>query len=402
MLGQPVSGASDAVAAAPTRARFIGFVSDQASAAVLHAALAPAFPKGNDLHVVNFRAALALLSTMVTPEIVLVDLSGEVQPINAMIDLAEVVEAGTMVFVIGDIRDVNFYRSVTKGMGVLEYLPKPLTKFAVETHFLNLIKAGSQALTEARGGRMIAVAGVRGGIGASTIAANLAWVIGSEMHRHTVLLDSDLHTGTAALTLNVKPTTGLRTALESPDRVDQLLIERAAQPAGERLHVLAASEALGDTLDYIAGGAGMLCQALRLRYNFVIADAGARQLPFARDLQFLAEQRVIVVDPTMLSIRNFERIAGMPHCPAQSPKPVLVLNHAGRAGGLTQDFMEQTLGLRFNAVIPDLPRVISKAAHFGEPAASVKGPFRDAILKLAKVVGGNAVAETRGQNGVAA
>ncbi len=373
-------------AALKSRAAFIGFASDDASAALLHQAFAPAFPAGNEIHVVTFRTALALLSAMTTPETVLVDLSGETQPLNAMLDLAEVVEPGTVVLAIGESCDVGFYRAVTKGMGVREYLPKPLTKERLEQHFLKWVKPAGEGPAAPRGGRLISVAGVRGGIGTSTIAANLSWVIGMEMHRHTVLLDADLTMGTAALTLNVKATSGLRTALESPERVDQLLIERSAQPAGERLHVLAAAEPLEGMAEYIAGGAAMLCQALGQRYNFVIADVGARQLPFARDLQALAQQRLIVVDPSMLAVRNFEKISQSAHG-AMLGNPVVVLNFAGRAGGLSQARLEQMMGVRFAAAIPDLPKVLSKAAHFGEPAASVKGPFREAIFAIAKAVG---------------
>jgi pilus assembly protein CpaE len=263
----------------------------------------------------------------------------------------------------------------------------------LEQHFLKWMKPGPVIAGTQRGGRLISLAGVRGGVGTTTLAANLAWVIGSEMRRHTVLLDADLYMGTAALTLNVKATSGLRTALESPERVDQLLIERSAQPAGERLHVLAAAEPLDSSTEYGAGGALMLCQALRQRYNFVIADAGARQLPFARDLQLLAEQRVIIVDPTSLAVRNFEKISQMMHGAGQLRKPTVVLNFADRAGGLGQARMEQMLGLRFDAVIPDLPRVLSKAAVFGEPAAAVKGPFRNAVFAIAKAVGANSAGE---------
>jgi pilus assembly protein CpaE len=330
---------------------------------------------------------------MTTPEVVLVDISGESQPINAILDLADVVEPGTVVLVIGESRDVGFYRAVTKGMGVREYLPKPLTRQTLEQHFLKWMKPGPVIAGTPRGGRLISLAGVRGGVGTTTIAANLAWLIGSEMRRHTVLLDADLYMGTAALTLNVKATSGLRTALESPERVDQLLIERSAQPAGERLHVLAAAEPLDSSTEYGAGGALMLCQALRQRYNFVIADAGARQLPFARDLQLLAEQRVIIVDPTLLAVRNFEKISQMMHSAGQLRKPTVVLNFADRAGGLSQARMEQMLGLRFAAVIPDLARVLSKAAVFGEPAAAVKGAFRTAIFAIAKAVGANSTGE---------
>jgi len=380
--------------AAPVRDKFIGFVKDQASAAVLHKALTAAFPQGVTFHVVDFRAALTILQGMTTPEIVLVDVSGEDQPINAMMDLAEVVEPGTAVLAIGETHNVNFYRTVTKGMGVREYLAKPLTVEAVQKNFLEVTKAELEAAAAPRGGRVVAVAGVRGGVGTSTIATNLAWMIGTEMHRHTVLVDSDLHTGTVALGLDVKHDKGLCTALETPERVDHLLIERSTQEAGERLHVLAALEGLSRDVTYHRKGAATLLQALRARYNFVVADAGSKLTPFARDLLYLAHQRVIVLDPTLVSIRNLERMLEMPTGPLQTPRTVLALNLAGGAGAVSQSYLEQQLGLRFDAVVPELPRVVPKATQYGRPAAELRGPFRTAILKLANAVGARLVEET--------
>jgi len=48
------------------------------------------------------------------------------------------------------------------------------------------------------GGRAIGITGVRGGVGATTIAVNLAWHFGVNMRRHTVLLDPDTHLGATA------------------------------------------------------------------------------------------------------------------------------------------------------------------------------------------------------------
>jgi pilus assembly protein CpaE len=371
----------------PKRAKFIGFVRDEASASILHGALSSAFPRGGQFHVVDFRASLTVLSGMTTPEIVLVDLSGEDQPINAMMDLAEVVEAGTMVLAVGENQNVNFYRTVTKGMGVREYLAKPLTAEAVKANFLSLINAEQAPAPIARGGRMISVCGARGGVGTTTVATNLAWMIGTEMHCHTVLVDSDLHTGTVALSLDVKHDKGLGIALETPERVDNLLIERSTQQAGERLHVLAALESLNREFVYNKTGAETLVKALKSRYNFVVADAGAQLTPFARDLIFVAHQRVIVLDPTLVSVRNVQRLLDMPGGPLQAPRTLLVLNMAGAVGGLSQANMEQTLGLKFDAVIPELPRIVPKAAQFGKPAAETRGPFRNGILALAQAVG---------------
>ncbi|MDD2796126.1 MAG: cellulose synthase operon protein YhjQ/BcsQ [Acidocella sp.] len=373
--------------ALPKREKFIGFAYDEASAAVLHGVLSPYLHDNNQIHVVNFRTSLAILAAMTTPEIVIIDLSGEDQPINAVMELAEVVEPGTTVLAIGETMNVNFYRTVTKGMGIKEYLPKPLNQASLEQNFLPIIRNMAQDTGNRRNGRFVMFTGTRGGTGTSTVATNLAWLIGNELHRHTALVDADLYTGTIALNLNLSANNGLGTALAVPERVDQLLLERSMQPAGDRLHVLAGQEGLGKDFDYKPGSGATLVKALHARYNFVVMDAGNRLSAFSRDLMSLAQQHVIVMDPSMISVRNLERLQALARNYPQTSRPLVVLNKAQAPGGLSQSYLEQNMGMRFDAVIPDLPRIVPKANQFGTPAASVRGPFRDAIATLAKALG---------------
>ncbi len=375
------------------RDKFIGFIRDEESANLLHETLAGYVPNTNQVHVVDFRSALAILAAMTTPEIVLVDLTGEGQPLNAIMELAEVVEPGTVVLTIGDNQNLNFYRTVTKGMGIKDYLPKPLTRSAVEQHFLPTIANMADTSASLRGGRSLAVAGTRGGVGTSTLAANLAWYVSNELHRHTLLLDGELSTGTAAMHLDIPASNGLAMALEMPERIDQLLIERSMQQASDRLHVLAGLEGFDRNINFTSEGAANLLQALRSRYNYVVADAGSRLEPFGRELLFNAQQRVIVMDPSMISIRNLGRLMTLPGGSGQSTRIFLVLNKAGAPGGLAQSYMEQTMGLRFDAVLPDLPRIVPRTTQLGNQAAALRGPFRNGIAALATALGaGNGAA----------
>ena len=372
--------------AAVKRDKFIGFARDEASANVLHDTLAGYLPNSNQVHVVDFHNALTILAAMTTPEIVLIDLSGEEQPLNAIMELAEVVEPGTVVLTIGDNQNLNFYRTITKNLGIHDYLAKPLTRAEVERNFLPIIANLTDDSRSLRGGRTLAIAGTRGGVGTSTVAANLAWFLSHEMHRHTVLLDGELSTGTVALNLDIPCTNGLAMALESPERVDQLLIERSMHEAGERLHVLASLEPLDKNLNFTPDSAANFLQAVRGRYNYVVADAGARLEPFARELLFSAQQRIIVMDPSMISIRNLSRLMTLPGGSCQSTRALLVLNKAGTPGGLAQSYMEQTMGLRFDAVIPDLPRIVPRTTQLGNQAAALRGPFRNGIAALANAL----------------
>ncbi|OYV37200.1 MAG: hypothetical protein B7Z80_13480 [Rhodospirillales bacterium 20-64-7] len=186
--------------------------------------------------------------------------------------------------VVGDIDDVNFYRHITRGMGVMEYISKPLTREAVGRHFSPLITRKTVVADAVRGGRVISVTGARGGVGATTIAGNLAWYLGVISKRHTVFVEADLHMGSGALLLGAKTGPGLRMALETPDRVDQVFMERAALPVTERLFVLSSEERLSEPLNYVPGAAQKLIDVLRVRYNFVITDVSFTPMQINHDL----------------------------------------------------------------------------------------------------------------------
>lgn len=369
------------------RDKFIGFVRDEESACLLHSVLAGHVPNSNQVHLMDFSQALTILAGMPTPEIVLVDLSDQEQPINALMDLADTVDAGTVVLAVGDVQSVNFYRIVVKHMGVREYLPKPLTADAVEQNFLPVIDNLVNEQVCQRGGQVVALCGARGGVGTSCIAANLAWYIAAELHRHTVLLDGEMNNGTLAMDMDIPPSRGLPAVLETPQRVDQLLIERCAYDAGERLHIMAGLEALTWQAPCDPAGVDTFIQAIRGRYKFMVADTGAHFTPLARQLLFNAQRRVIILDPTMISIRNVEKLRALPVGSGQNPYPVLVLNKAGVPGGLSREFIEDRLGMALAAVIPDMPRLAGRANGLGRLLARPRGPFRNSIATLALALG---------------
>lgn len=383
--------------ARPDRPAVVAFVNDAETEAALREGLADVAPTGIDLRRAGIRAAIAALSAMPSPHTLIVDVGREEHPLVALDDLAQVVEPNVRVLVIGDRQDVNFYRQLTRGLGVLDYLYKPLMPDVVARHFGPLLGGGGARggglLTQ--GGRVITVTGARGGVGATTLAANLAWYLGAESSRYTVLLDADLHRGTCALLLGAKTGSGLRTALETPARVDELFVERAAQPVQGRLHVLAGEEKLTDRPQPVPGAAGRLVAALCRRYNFVVVDVPFSGHPVHRELLDLAHQRVAVADPTLAAMRDTLRLLTLPNGPAQPRRATVALNRSGRRGALSDKQVAEALKAAPDVVIPDVPRAVEGAATLGEAAVAARGPFREGVLRLAREVGFSPRADER-------
>ena len=386
-LDYDASSGFETGAARPNRAPVMAFVTDAATEFALREGLEEVVPEKFEFRRASIRAATALLAAMPTPLTIIIDLGGEENPLAALADLSQVVEPDVRVLVVGDQDDVAFYRQVTRGLGALEYLSKPLIRDVVARQFGPLLNRQALPQDSVLGGRLVTVTGVRGGVGASTIAANLAWYLGVQARRHTVLLDSDLHRGICAMLLAAKSGSGLRTALEAPGRIDELFVERVSQPVADRLHVLAGEERLADQPGYAPGAGARLSDALRRRYNFVVADLPFTGQPLHRDLLHLAHQRVLVMMPTLASIRDTLRLLAVPNGPAQPRRAVVVLNRSNMQGGLDPRRVAEALKMQPDIIIPEVRRSVERAASLGMPVAKERGPVRTAMTALAREVG---------------
>ena len=377
--GEPLGGQRLATA------QVLAFVTDAASEAALREGLTDV-ADGFDCRRGGVSTAIQSMQKLPTPQVLIVDVSGEEQPLGALHNLSDVVEPDVIVLVIGEVDDIAFYRVVTRNLGAMEYLAKPLTRDLVNRFFSPVVRGHAPSSDGVFGGKLVTITGVRGGVGASVIAANLAWHFGVNLRRHTVLLDTDLYRGTAALMLDVDPGPGLRTTLESPGRIDTLLAERVALPAADRLHVLASQTDLTQDFVYAPGAAVTLIDTLRRRYNAIIVDLPFSASPLPRELLAEAQQRVLVLNPTLPSVRDTLRLLAL--CKSMNPaqRAVLVLNRAGTPGGLNRAQVEEALQAKIDVLIPDLPRQVNSATLLGEPAAA-NGAFRAGLLQLAHDVG---------------
>lgn len=125
--------------------------------------------------------AVKHLAKASTPKLLLVDLTGSSDPLSDLAALAEVCDEGTQVVTIGDVNDIGLYRSLV-GVGVNDYLVKPVSAETLGPA-LTRVEEKPHDQEDAQGaaqGKLIAVVGARGGVGATSVAVNCAWTIAHE------------------------------------------------------------------------------------------------------------------------------------------------------------------------------------------------------------------------------
>ncbi len=356
------------------RAPFMGFATDEVTRALLDK-VAGEHGWGGAVREGGVAEAASTLAGLATPSLLVIDLTDADDPLADMAALAEVCDAGTRVVALGTVNDVGLFRDLMAS-GVQDYLLKPVSAESLAAAMARPVAPTAVEDTGGEGtgvGKVIAVVGARGGAGASTVAVNTAWLMAHEQGLRVALVDLDLYFGTAALALDLEPGCGFREALENPDRIDGLFIERAMVRAADRLFVLGAEEDLGNRFSFDPAALDRLLETLRADFDCVVVD-----LPrFAARSQaaLLAPPAAVVVvsDPSLAGMRDTARLVAVVKATAPEAAVKVLLNRVGAAkvGELTKDDFERGAELSVDAVIPWDVKAAAASAGVGKAMAEV-------------------------------
>ncbi len=381
------SVAVDPIPSVGLRRRIVAFIDDDVSAAALQTGLEQIEQKLEIKHG-TLQNAVRFLQKDTDLTALVVDVSGIDDPVASLEALSRVCPPDVVVTVIGESTDIGFYRLLVNSMGVTEYLPKPLTRDAVQT-LLRPHLAGSEADAEAtRGGHVVAVCGAQGGAGATSIAVNLALQLADTTKATVALLDLHLQNGEAAVMLGARPGPGLRIALEDPLRADILLLERAAIEVDQRVRLIAADEAIDADLQITEAGVRHVLALLRHKFNYIVIDVPV-PLPVAmRPVISLARHVLVLLEAEVTGLRNARALRAMVMEIAKSNQMFTVLNRADRAGGLKLPMVEKGLGASPDIVIPDLGKRMTEAVNLGIPAIRRLPALRRHLAPIVREIAG--------------
>jgi pilus assembly protein CpaE len=375
----------------------VAFVSDNETAKALTTGLSVL---GRDLELRrgDIETCIRTYQTAKAPATLIVDLGNAEDPFGALDRLAAICPPDTKVFVIGTDNDIGFYRTLTRDIGVAEYVAKPLSRDLVRHLILpKLDDSCGVSAEQARGGRVITVCGARGGVGTSSIAVNLAYELTETTKGHVALVDLHINNGEIALMLGCKPGPGLRNALEGENRIDALLLERIGIELEPRLHLFASQEPWDIQANIAEGNLTALLHILRQRFNYVIVDMPMPPPAALRPVLLASRQIVTVLTPDVASVRDVNNIRELVKEIGGGDRMLTVLNRANMKGGLARDLLERALGAEADVAIPDLGGAMLEAINKGVPAVRCVSSLRKHLRPLLREITGKDATPVRGQ-----
>ncbi|MEN3952831.1 cellulose synthase operon protein YhjQ/BcsQ [Iodidimonas sp. SYSU 1G8] len=371
---------------------FLAFVGDASSESIVRAIAESLLLPDDLVRQGSIFEARAHLEHVRSPRLLIIDIDGATDPLDEIMKLADVCELGTRLIAIGTDNDVALFRDLLS-MGVADYLVKPVEQESL-LRSINALEDPTSGLSNlGRTGKVISFIGTRGGTGVSTLVGNCGWAISRSGKRRVAMVDMDLHFGNLGLLMGAEPREGLADALQQPDRIDSLFLERVMSPCGDRLFVVGGEESLSQGLNGVDRFAvDALMGELRGSFHFVLIDLprSASDLVY-RTLQ-LSGTTVVVSDLSLAGMRDTVRLLKFVTESNPGGQIIVAVNRAGenaKAEIPVAEF-EKGIGRKIDFKIGFEPNAVLQAANLGQPLIETRSATARSIEQVAERLAGPA------------
>lgn len=268
--------------------------------------------------------------------------------------------------------------------GATDYLPKTTSPDGLIKRIGELLSAHQPAA--ATRPITIGLISLRGGVGVTSLAVNLAIALALTHKTHPVLVDLTPFGGHAALMLGVRPATSVAdTLFASGDHVTLDTIKPHFISHQTGVLLLASALVYDHLLHLNDSRLEQLVTALKSGPPFTILDIPHVLEPrFASTLQLL-DKIGIVLSPDMPALQSTAMaLQGLTRLGIADNKMVLIVNYTLAQGALPLEIIQKTVKRPILATIPFEPEMI-KATNSGKPllVSSPQSAGAAAIVKLA-------------------
>ena len=326
----------------------------------------------------GLEAAIAYLQENQTPNLLILESSAANATMIAQIDeLASHCDEGVQVMVIGNTNDIGLYRQLM-ARGVSEYLVPPVPP-------VQIVRSISQLFADPDApfvGKSISVLGAKGGVGASTIAHNLAWSLSESAQVSTALIDLDLSFGTTALDFNHENQQTVADALLAPERVDDVVVAKLLAKVTDRLSLFTAPATVSQIMDIPSQSYTAIIDTVRRVMPYVVLDIPHAWNEWTYNTLLSSDEVILVCQPDLASLRNGKNI--IDELKAQRPNdtpPKLIVNMTGvpkRPEIPTKDFAA-AIEVEPSIILPFDPQLFGTASNNGQMISETDGTAESSV-----------------------
>jgi pilus assembly protein CpaE len=294
---------------------------------------------------------------------------------------------GLAVFVVTASTDGQYVLAAMRA-GVKEFLTKPIDRDLL-TKALGKVLVQSESLQER--GSLISVLGTVGGVGASTVAVNLAVELaGFARKRPVALVDLDFRYGQLGTMLDLQPDYTIADLCDTPEKIDTGVIEKAMVKHNSGVHLLARPNQFGQADQITAAHCAAVLSALQQMYEYVVVDGPSRYDPGGLAVLDLADTNLLVIQLLVTSVRNVHRMLDELRGGGYNMDRFhLICNRVERdAAHLEINHVEETLKKPVAHQLPDDWKAVSSAINMGLclKEYAPKSKLRAAVHELAEKI----------------
>ncbi|HWJ52761.1 MAG TPA: response regulator, partial [Propionibacteriaceae bacterium] len=223
-----------------------------------------------------------------------------------------------------------------------------------------------------RGGRVIAAAGAKGGVGTTVVASHLAWdAARSDPNMRVCLVDLDVESGDVPSYLDVSH----RVSIADLAKISEDLTARAVADTvvahSSGLHLLLTPTEIRDTEYVTPEAVRRIIAQLRTLYHLVVLDVGSAITTTQAAAVESADLTLQLVTADVPALRAARRqvVAWESLGVVSADRVHVVVNRFVRRSEIQQDTIDMlTLGERSQILIPDLERGLERAGNSRTPA----------------------------------
>lgn len=353
------------------------------------------------VHMGGVETALEFYGSAPTPNLLILESRREPHELlESLRDLADVCDPTTKVVIIGHYNDVWLYRELIRA-GVSEYIVAPVSMADVVAAISAIFVDPDAAPI----GKSIAFIGAKGGVGSSTIAHNVSWTMSTLFDSEVVIADLDLPFGTANINFDQDPAQGIAEAVFSPERIDEVYLDRLLATCADRLSLLAAPSALDRVYDFDSEAFNQIIDVAQRTAPLLILDVPHVWNGWTRSTLMQVDEVVITATPELANLRNTKNLVDtLKKLRPNDQAPRLIVNQVGvpkRPEIKATDFVEP-LGIEPLAIIPFEPQLFGNAANNGRMLGEMDGQHAivQALNEVSYVLTGRREAKAKKKPGL--